>query len=125
MTVTVAVAGEAGGWPLDAPALSLALDALVDNAIAASRPGGAVRLLAHRLGDEGERGEIRVEDDGAGMTPEAIAQASRIGFSSRGRPGLGLAVARQAVKGLRGSLLLSSEGPERGTTVRIELPLDE
>ena len=109
-------------WPVDAAALQVALEALLDNAIAASRAGGTVRVLADRSGD---RGVIRIVDDGVGMDAATLAQAGRIGFSTRGRAGLGLAVARQAIKGQGGALSLTSPGPGQGATARLELLFGE
>jgi signal transduction histidine kinase len=109
-------------WPIDADAIGIALDELLANALDASRPGGAITLRAQA---NGEGGTIEVTDDGEGMAPEMRKRAFGIGVTTRaGRAGLGLSLAKQIVKGHGGSIAALSDGPGRGTVVRIELPLD-
>lgn len=113
-------------WLLDVEAVELALDALVRNAIEASPRGAAVRLSART--DEGT-GIIEVEDRGEGIAEGNASQLYRLGYSTRaGHAGLGLSVARQAIKGQGGLLSLRTpdggDGGGGGTVAHIELLLD-
>jgi len=98
---------------------------LLSNAIKFNRPGGEVRL---RASEQGDRVELCVEDNGAGMTPEALAQLfqpfNRLGQDGRGVPGtgLGLVVVQQLVAMMKGSLQVQSQVGQ-GTTACLTLPL--
>lgn len=96
---------------------------LIDNAVTY---GGAARIsVAKRDGQL----EIRVEDDGPGMTPDALATATRPfvrGDASRSRTtggaGLGLALADAIAKTHKGTLVLSNRAPH-GLAAVVKLPL--
>jgi signal transduction histidine kinase len=110
-------------WTTDEDAVALALDELLVNAAEASPRGAVVRVRATE--SEG-CGVIEVIDHGEGIAAEALPQLFHLGYSTRpGHGGLGLTVAKQAIKGLGGSLVLRSDGPGQGAVARIELPLDE
>jgi nitrogen fixation/metabolism regulation signal transduction histidine kinase len=65
--------------------------------------------------------EIRVEDDGEGMTPEQIARASEPFFSTKATgTGLGLAITRQILEDHGGGLRV--QPLEKGTRVQLTLP---
>jgi signal transduction histidine kinase len=102
----------------------LALTELLDNAIAASPPGGQITLSAAR---DGTQITIAVHDDGPGMTAEMLARAGQPFFTTRpngtGR-GLGLAIAARFARALGGDIGLSST-PGQGTTARLTLPCEE
>lgn len=96
---------------------------LIDNAVAY---GGAARVSVARR--DGQL-EIRIEDDGPGMTPEALANATRPfvrGDASRNRTtggaGLGLALADAIAKTHKGVLELSNRTPH-GLAAVVRLPL--
>jgi signal transduction histidine kinase len=55
--------------------------------------------------------EIRIEDNGRGISPQVIAQSKRHGFANM----------RARVEQLGGQLVTSSE-PARGTSIRISIP---
>jgi len=96
------------------------LVAVIANAIDASADDGrvAVRLAGAAEG----RAVLTVRDDGEGMSAEIKAKAFNPFFTTRpDRVGLGLTTAQRIVALHRGTILLESE-PNRGTTVRIELP---
>jgi len=113
-----------GRWRLDRPAVDLALDELLANAIEASPRAGAIRLRAFE--DDDGSGVIEIVDAGDGIAPEVLPDVFRLGFTTRrGHRGLGLTIAKQAIKGLGGSLLLRSDGKGKGAVARLELPLDE
>jgi signal transduction histidine kinase len=86
-------------------------------------PHGHIRLECSR---EGECAVVRVIDDGRGMTPELIEQAFDIfvqgGEESTGL-GIGLALVKQLVQLHDGTIHAYSDGPERGSTFSVRLPL--
>jgi signal transduction histidine kinase len=112
-------ADDAGAWAVDAPALALAIDTLLANAIEASPRGATVTLEASFVDGTGL---IEIRDTGEGITQDVLARMYRMGFTTRdGHAGLGLPVAKQAVKGQGGSLSVRSTGAGRGAVARIEL----
>ena len=99
----------------DREQLSRALGHLVDNAIAASPPGGAIRVDVRRSGT-GAR--LAVSDKGPGMDEDAL-RAATSGQGKRG--GLGLALVRELAEAHGGRLEIASE-PGEGTVTTIVLP---
>jgi signal transduction histidine kinase len=109
------------------------------NALAATPPHGAVRVLAGAraaASDELERGRrvaqsmsslvvtIAVEDTGCGMPEADMQKAFEPFFTTKAvgkGTGLGLFLSRETVLAHGGSLSLESE-PGRGTTVTVTLP---
>ncbi len=106
---------------MDAPAIGQALDHLLAGAIEATREGGTVRV---RAWSGAGSGAIEVGDESDGIPPDALPKLFHVGAAGQGRAGLGLAVAKQIVRGHGGSIAARSDGPGRGATIRIELPLD-
>jgi signal transduction histidine kinase len=109
-------ADERDAWRIDATAVGVALDALIARAALASPPAGVIRVIAARAADACEiaildEGEWPERDD----SPRSVAPGAD----------LGLVVARQAVKGLGGSLALRPSATGRGTEAVISLPLDD
>ena len=108
-------------------ALSEVLSNLILNAIEAhpngARPGGGcVRV---RLEREGDRVEIRVEDDGPGISPELRAKIFQPFFTTKATgTGLGLSIVARRVDEMGGTL--SCESPLDGgigTRFRVTLPI--
>jgi two-component system, NtrC family, nitrogen regulation sensor histidine kinase NtrY len=104
----------------DRTLLARALTNLVENALQAMPNGGVVRLSATRL----ESGDVLItcEDNGVGMSPDAVKQAFEPHFSTKtGGSGLGLANARRNVVSCGGTIdIESTQG--RGTIVSVRLP---
>jgi two-component system sensor histidine kinase RegB len=103
-------------------AVGQSVQALVRNALQASPAGRPVLL---RLGLDGDRLRVEVEDQGEGMAPEVLARAGEPFFSTRGSGhglGLGLFVARSLAEQLGGDLRLVSV-PARGTRACLVVPL--
>jgi PAS domain S-box-containing protein len=97
------------------------------NAVKFTPAGGRVDIV---LGQRGTTSELMVRDSGEGIAPEVlphIFEAFRQGDSSttrkRGGLGLGLAIAHQLVGMHGGRITASSEGPGRGATFTVALPL--
>ena len=104
-------------------ALKRALSNLVSNAAA---HGEQVRLTSRRAG---QRAEILIDDDGPGIAPEdredAFKPFSRLDEArnaNRTGVGLGLAIARDTVRGHGGELRLE-DSPLGGLRARTSLPL--
>jgi signal transduction histidine kinase len=93
---------------------------VLTNAIAACAHGGRI-LVAARV--EGEALRIRVQDDGCGMTSEALASCREPFFSTRpSGTGMGLTLCDRATEEVGGELRIES-APGRGTTVTMLLPI--
>jgi signal transduction histidine kinase len=98
---------------------------LLSNAVKYNRPGGAVRLVCAREGDEAV---IRVHDTGPGMGPQQVAQLfqpfNRLGaeLSKEVGRGLGLVLSQRLARLMGGSIAVASE-PGVGTTFTLRLPL--
>jgi two-component system sensor histidine kinase ChvG len=83
---------------------------LVDNACSFSQPGAEVRVTLRRAGDERERVEIVVEDDGPGIPDHALERIFERFYTDRPNEGfgensgLGLSISRQIVQAHSGRL---------------------
>ena len=100
---------------------------LLHNAAKYSEPGGRIELAAERQGAEVLVG---VRDDGAGIAPELLprvfdlfVQGERSLARSRGGLGIGLTLVRSLVERHGGTIEAASEGPGRGSELRVRLPL--
>ena len=96
---------------------------LLDNAIDAAADAPPPRLVELSVSSKGGALEITVEDSGPGIDPDAVEDVFRHGFSTKaagrfGR-GLGLALVRQAVQRLGGSMTITSPA---GALFRVTLP---
>lgn len=111
---------------IDADRLRRLFVNLVDNAIKYTPHGGDVRITGRR---ENGTIEILVTDTGPGIAashlPHLFERFYRVDPARRGTEGtgLGLAICRSIVERHHGSIRLDS-APGRGTTVRIELPVE-
>ena len=109
----------------DGPKLRQVLINLLGNAVRYTEQGGiTLRLSAPREG----RLTFEVEDTGPGIAPEdqarifeAFVQVSR---SSQKGTGLGLTITRQFVELMGGTVQIEST-PGRGSTFRVELPVEK
>jgi signal transduction histidine kinase len=100
---------------------------LLSNAIKFTPAGGRISVRAHRVG---RRGEVIVSDTGEGISAATLPfvfERFRQGDSSvarrHGGLGLGLAIAKHFVDLHGGTLEAQSDGPGRGSTFRVTLPL--
>jgi PAS domain S-box-containing protein len=104
--------------------LNQAFLSVVQNALDAIDGGGKIVISLERRDGEVE---VRVSDDGRGMSPEQVEKAFDFGFGSREgrvRLKLGLATSRRTVEDAGGSLTLES-ATGKGTVVRMSLPTVE
>ena len=114
-----------GTVPLDRDRMMLAMDALLENAVRHTRPGGAIAIGADCHGDQLE---LSVSDDGDGVPAEAQSRVFDRFYrvdSGRNRrvggAGLGLSIVRAVVDAHGGTVSLSGS-PGHGTRVVVLLP---
>ena len=115
--------GPAGVSGLAVQDLVAILGNLLDNAIDAAAEAPAPKLVELTVGSSPGALEITVEDSGPGIDPQAVEDIFRHGFSTKspgpfGR-GLGLALVRQAVQRLGGTMTITSPA---GALFRVTLP---
>jgi PAS domain S-box-containing protein len=101
---------------------------LVANAAEACSPGGRIRVSASQknTGPAPAGATITIQDNGAGITPEVLAQLFQPFFTTKGEhgTGLGLWVSQGIINKHGGSInIVSSTDPTtHGTTVTVFLP---
>ncbi len=99
---------------------------LLTNAIKFTRPGGRIEVAVAR--DAG-RAVLTVSDDGAGISAQDLPNIFRpfhqaaIGSADAGGMGLGLALVEQLTRLHGGTVAVTSEGPNTGSTFEVRLPL--
>ena len=124
---------ESAGWALlvdgDADRIAQVVTNLVGNALAATPPGGLVRVLAR---PEGNEAVVEVSDTGVGLVEGDLERVFERFYRApgpmgppTGRPGtgIGLTIARGIAHAHGGTLTATSPGPERGATFTLRLPL--
>jgi len=100
---------------------------LLTNAARYTDEGGLIRLVARSSKDEVV---VVVSDNGCGISPELLprvfsmfVQAAQAREDSRSGLGLGLAIAKSITEMHGGSVSVTSDGPGRGSTFTVRLPL--
>jgi PAS domain S-box-containing protein len=106
------------------PEMALVLQNLISNAIKFGRPGERPCVVLRAREASGVV-ELRVSDNGAGLTEAAAARI--FGLFERDRTGVpgtgvGLAVCRQILERRGGSISVSSGGPGQGAAFTLRLP---
>ncbi len=124
------VAGEEPCWILgDSVRLQQVLANLLDNALRHTPPAGSVVV---GVSVEGSTVQIRVTDSGEGIPADQLhsvferfhrVDASRVSTDGGGS-GLGLTIARAIVNDHGGTLQAASDGPGRGATILVSIPVD-
>jgi PAS domain S-box-containing protein len=102
---------------------------LLSNALKFTHENGHIWVTARR---RGKNLEIAVRDDGEGIAPEFLSQifsrfrqADSTTARRHGGLGLGLAIVKQLVELQGGEIEATSDGPGRGSTFKVTLPLHE
>jgi two-component system, NtrC family, sensor histidine kinase HydH len=107
-------------FELDSDRVKEALINLVQNALHATKAGGHI-VLSRQLLNDGAL-QIRVKDNGPGMTPEVLQKLGTPYFSQRaGGTGLGVALARRVAEQHGGTLTYESQ-IGHGTTATLQFP---
>ncbi|MET3175194.1 UNVERIFIED_ORG: two-component system CitB family sensor kinase [Arthrobacter sp. UYCu721] len=109
--LTLSTEGSASVAGLAVQDLVTILGNLLDNAIDAAADGAAPRTVELTVESDAEGLDITVEDSGSGVNPAAVEDIFRHGFSTKaagpfGR-GIGLALVRQAVQRLDGTMTIT------------------
>ena len=108
------------------------LSNLLHNALKFTNPGGSVTVTGEAVGADRLARELRlsVSDTGAGIPADALphifalfAQVPQPGSPARVGLGIGLALARRLAELHGGRLDASSDGPGRGATFTLRVPL--
>jgi signal transduction histidine kinase len=95
---------------------------LITNALGSVDVGGTVKV---QLLSQDEQAELRVEDDGCGMTEEVLTHLFEPFFTRRrdGQgTGLGLSITYQIIAEHGGQITALSAGPGHGSTLIVRLP---
>ncbi len=127
VSLTAALPGDSLPILADPARITQAAGNLLHNALKFTPRGGRIAVEVER-GDDA-RAVVRVRDSGVGMTAE-VASRMFSPFSVQARSaasgglGLGLGLAKGMVELHGGSLQGQSEGPGRGSTFTIRLPID-
>jgi PAS domain S-box-containing protein len=131
MSLDVRLPPEPVGVEGDAARLTQILANLLQNAAKFTDPGGHLTVL---VGPEptGGRARLTIQDTGVGIEAstlphifERFRQADASREHSRGGLGLGLALVKGLVELHGGEVTAQSEGPGRGATFTIRLPMTE
>jgi nitrogen fixation/metabolism regulation signal transduction histidine kinase len=121
ITVHTALAESLPEISADPDLLHRALQNLVLNAIDAMPKGGELTIRTATLGDQVE---ISVSDTGSGLTQEECGRLFTPYYTTKQHgTGLGLAIVQSVVSDHGGTISVEST-KEKGTTFRIELPLE-
>ena len=99
---------------------------LLTNALDSLESNGCVEIEVNQLPND-ESAELIVRDDGCGMTPDVIEQLFEPFFTRRrdGQgTGLGLSITYQIIADHGGVIQATSDGPGKGSTFRVVLPLN-
>ena len=112
----------------DATRIAQVIGNLLSNAAKYTPHGGKIALTVERAGNEAL---VSVIDSGIGIPPESLesvfdmfSQVGRNMDHSQGGLGIGLSLVRQLVTLHGGTVTASSDGPGRGSTFVVRLPLD-
>ncbi|HET6398073.1 MAG TPA: ATP-binding protein, partial [Candidatus Thermoplasmatota archaeon] len=111
----------------DAVRIAQVVGNLVQNAAKYTPPGGRIDV---ELRQEGQHAVIRVGDNGLGLPKELLDKVFESFVQAhthqeRGGLGLGLTVVRRLVQMHGGTVHADSEGPGRGSTFTVRLPLGD
>ena len=111
---------------LDPERIRQVLSNLIANALRYTPRDGWIRVRSQLSHDAEEMADIYIEDNGAGISPEALPQIFNRFYKSRdsGGTGLGLPIARHLVEAHGGSISATSQ-PGQGTSFHITLPVQE
>ena len=119
------VDGAASGddkWAVDGDALTEALVAVAENAVASSGKGGVVAISA-RTDEDTEQAEVTITDAASPIATGDVGKVFHMG-SARSHGGVGLTVAKQIVKGHGGSITVKPQAAGNLFTIRLPLEVE-
>jgi signal transduction histidine kinase len=121
VTITVSAAENLPWLEIDPGRMRQVLSNLFANALHYSPAGGRISLTSEI---DGDNVLLAVQDDGPGISPGDLPHVFERFYKSTdsGGMGLGLAIARHLVEAHGGSIT-AENGPDRGTIIRILLPV--
>ena len=113
----------------DSDRIREAIDNLISNAIKYSPIGGKIGVAVTH---EGEHTVIRIDDDGAGLSPEDLGRLfgrfqrlSAKPTAGESSTGLGLSIVKRIIDMHGGHVTAQSPGPGQGATFTVKLPATE
>jgi signal transduction histidine kinase/ActR/RegA family two-component response regulator len=126
--VEVEEVGQEYGVVADPVRLQQVFTNLLSNAAKFTPVGGRISVAVHRTGS---RAAVTVTDTGVGIAADFLPRVferfeqdpATIGYSRRGL-GLGLSICRHFIEQQRGTITAASDGPGKGTTFTVTLPLE-
>jgi signal transduction histidine kinase/DNA-binding response OmpR family regulator len=111
----------------DAMRLGQVFTNLLNNAAKYTEPGGHIAVRAWR---EGDQAVVQVQDNGLGLAKDMLeevfqpfVQVDRSASRAQGGLGIGLSIVRSLVELHGGSVRAMSDGPNRGSTFEVRLPV--
>ncbi len=110
---------------LNAELIEWVIENLLKNAVdATDKPDGRIEVVVERRRDT-ETVEVRIGDNGRGMTPGEQRRVFQPGFTTKQRGwGLGLTLAKRIIEEYHGGRIWVKEShPGRGTTMAISFPV--
>ena len=126
-TLAVSLPREPVSLDADLTRLAQVLGNLLTNSAKYTRPGGHIWLVAEQRADDVL---ISVRDDGIGIPAESLprifdmfSQVDRSIERATGGLGIGLALVKGLVEMHGGTVTAASNGPDRGSTFTVRLPL--
>ncbi|MEP2776732.1 MAG: ATP-binding protein [Luteolibacter sp.] len=129
ITLTTETSGEDIWMKADSVRLAQCIYNLLNNAVKFTKPGGAIHVGC-RLDPVRNFVEIKVADNGVGMTEEEIArifkpfsQGRSAGRLSREGLGLGLAITSEIIGLHGGEITVASDGKGKGSTFSLNIPV--
>jgi len=125
VALVVPGAGDLPPILVDEPSLDRVLANLLVNALAATPPGGEIRVAAQALpGADGGEVEIIVQDSGCGINPEEqehLFEKYRLSRTKTNGSGLGLYICKTLVEANHGRIWLES-APGQGAAFHLAFP---
>ena len=125
-TITVELPDDMLMAKMDARLIVQVVINIVNNAIKYTPPGSHVQVSARK---RGESVEVRIADDGPGISERSMHNLFQVGYSTKFDPetgninrGVGLPAVKSLTEELGGSVSVESQ-PGRGARFSVELPL--
>lgn len=129
ITLRIEISGKEIWIKADSVRLSQCIYNLLNNAVKFTKTGGTI-TVGCRLDHSTNLAEIKVSDDGVGMTVEEVARIFRpfsqgrsAGRLSREGLGLGLAITSEIIGLHGGDISVASDGKGKGSTFTLNIPV--